>query len=97
MLKARSHSCQTRSYVLAVATSTFFLNSYHAALTSGARRASGIKPPNAYASQELADKDPKAFAFNCGASPPPFSPLARLALTMLSGQPSVLTQTLPRT
>lgn len=53
-------------YVLLAATSTFFLNTYHGILTSAGRKASGQKYPIAYASNELADKDPKAYAFNCG-------------------------------
>jgi len=52
--------------VLAVASSTFVVNMYHVILTSGARKRAGIKYPAAYASNEQADKDPKAFAFNCG-------------------------------
>ncbi|KAK1770498.1 hypothetical protein QBC33DRAFT_555976 [Phialemonium atrogriseum] len=52
-------------YVLLAATSTFFINTYHSVLTSIARRASGQKYPIAYASNEVADKDPKAYAFNC--------------------------------
>ncbi|KFA62781.1 hypothetical protein S40285_07549 [Stachybotrys chlorohalonatus IBT 40285] len=51
--------------VLAVATSTFFLNTVHVVLTSNARRASGIKYPVAYASNEVAEKDRKAYLFNC--------------------------------
>ncbi|KAI2608475.1 membrane-associated proteins in eicosanoid and glutathione metabolism [Hypoxylon fragiforme] len=52
-------------YVLTVAASSFFINTFHQALTGRARKASGITYPTAYASQELADKDPKAHAFNC--------------------------------
>ncbi|KAJ9130847.1 Membrane-associated proteins in eicosanoid and glutathione metabolism [Coniochaeta hoffmannii] len=52
-------------YVLAAATSTYFVNFYHMILTSKARKASGIKYPAAYAANEVAEKDPKAFAFNC--------------------------------
>lgn len=53
------------SYVLAVAASSLFINTYHFVLTARARRASGIKLPNAYATHEQAEKDPKAHAFNC--------------------------------
>jgi glutathione S-transferase len=53
-------------YVLLAATSSYFVNFYHIILTSKARKASGIKYPAAYATNEVADKDPKAFAFNCG-------------------------------
>ena len=53
-------------YVLLAATSTYFVNFYHIVLTGTARKASGIKYPAAYAANEVADKDPKAFAFNCG-------------------------------
>ncbi|KAK1835948.1 hypothetical protein QBC39DRAFT_388413 [Podospora conica] len=56
---------QEYSYVLLAATSTLFVNMYHSLLTSSKRKASGIKYPTTYASQELADKDPKAFQFNC--------------------------------
>ncbi|KAK3325752.1 hypothetical protein B0H66DRAFT_137092 [Apodospora peruviana] len=52
-------------YVLLAASATFFVNSYHSILTSKARKASGIKYPTAYASAEVAEKDPKAFQFNC--------------------------------
>ncbi|KAI0491259.1 membrane-associated proteins in eicosanoid and glutathione metabolism [Xylaria cf. heliscus] len=51
-------------YVLAVATSTIFINTYHKLLTSAARKASGLKYPIPYATQEQADKDPKAYKFN---------------------------------
>jgi len=57
------------SYVLAAATSTFFINTYHSLLTSKFRKASGVAYPAAYASNEVAEKDPKAFAFNCGKFP----------------------------
>ncbi|KAJ9142734.1 hypothetical protein NKR23_g7024 [Pleurostoma richardsiae] len=52
-------------YVLLAATSTFFVNTYHMILTSQARKKSGILYPAAYASNEVAEKDPKAYAFNC--------------------------------
>ncbi|KAI3318221.1 membrane-associated proteins in eicosanoid and glutathione metabolism [Xylariaceae sp. AK1471] len=51
-------------YVLAVATSTIFVNTYHKTLASIARKASGIKYPTPYATQEQAEKDPKAYKFN---------------------------------
>jgi glutathione S-transferase len=54
--------------VLLAATSTFFVNIYHSGLTSKKRKAAGIAYPTAYASTELAEKDPKAHAFNCGTS-----------------------------
>ena len=57
------------SYVLLAATSTFFVNTYHVSLTVAARKKSGLKYPVAYASKELADKDPNAYLFNCGESP----------------------------
>lgn len=41
------------------------VNTFHFALTVKARQASGLKYPIAYASQEQAEKDPKAYAFNC--------------------------------
>lgn len=63
------------SYVLAVATSTFFINTFHSVLTSKARSKSGVKYPIAYASQEQAEKDPAAYLFNCGTSPSPLPAL----------------------
>lgn len=56
----------TSSYVLLAATTTFFVNTYHVSLTTKARKKSGLKYPVAYASKELADKDPNAYMFNCG-------------------------------
>jgi glutathione S-transferase len=56
-------------YVLFAAASTYFANFYHIILTSSARKASGVAYPAPYASNEQAEKDPKAFAFNCGKSP----------------------------
>ncbi|RKU45956.1 hypothetical protein DL546_005104 [Coniochaeta pulveracea] len=56
---------QDYGYVLLAATSTYFVNFYHIVLTSSARKASGITYPAAYASNEQAEKDPKAYAFNC--------------------------------
>lgn len=52
-------------YVLLAATTTFFVNTYHVSLTTKARKKSGLKYPVAYASKELADKDPNAYMFNC--------------------------------
>ncbi|KAF5018047.1 hypothetical protein F66182_9997 [Fusarium sp. NRRL 66182] len=52
-------------YVLVAATSTFFVNTLHAFLTSSARKSSGIKYPVAYASNEVAEKDALAYKFNC--------------------------------
>lgn len=63
---------QEYSYVLLAATSTLFVNVYHSLLTSSKRKASGIKYPTTYASEEVADKDPKAYQFNCGMPPSPF-------------------------
>ncbi|KAK7754877.1 hypothetical protein SLS62_003191 [Diatrype stigma] len=52
-------------YTLAVVASTFLLNTCHMLKTSGARRVAKIPYPHSYATAEQADKDPKAFAFNC--------------------------------
>ncbi|KAK4147106.1 uncharacterized protein C8A04DRAFT_9259 [Dichotomopilus funicola] len=52
-------------YVLLAATSTFVVNIVHGFLTSSSRKAAGIKYPNSYASAEQAEKDPRAFTFNC--------------------------------
>lgn len=51
--------------VLLVASSSFFVNTYHVFLTSAARKRSGLKYPIPYASTELAEKDPNAYQFNC--------------------------------
>jgi glutathione S-transferase len=53
------------SYVLAVASTSFFVNLYHSTLTSLARRDSGLKYPIPYATEEQAAKSPAAFKFNC--------------------------------
>lgn len=52
-------------YTITVAATSLLLHMYHMTLTSRARKASGIPYPNAYATAEQADKDPKAMAFNC--------------------------------
>ncbi|KAH7362928.1 hypothetical protein B0T11DRAFT_89120 [Plectosphaerella cucumerina] len=52
-------------YVLLVATSSFFVNTVHSVVTSKHRKLSGLKYPIAYASNDLAEKDPKAYKFNC--------------------------------
>ncbi|KAK2072535.1 hypothetical protein P8C59_006883 [Phyllachora maydis] len=52
-------------YVLLAVSSTYFVNFYHSLLTATARKGAGVQYPNAYASDELAAKDPKAFKFNC--------------------------------
>lgn len=53
-------------YVIMTAVSTFFVNIYHGVLTGQARKKSGITYPVSYADKALADKDPNAYAFNCG-------------------------------
>ncbi|KAF6813406.1 MAPEG family protein [Colletotrichum plurivorum] len=52
-------------YVLLVAASTFFINTTHVLLTSKYRKASGLVYPAPYASNEQAEKDRKAYLFNC--------------------------------
>ncbi|KAL7625601.1 hypothetical protein AAE478_004821 [Parahypoxylon ruwenzoriense] len=52
-------------YVLTVAASSLFINTFHFVLTGTARRKSGLAYPIPYASQEQAAKDPNAYAFNC--------------------------------
>ncbi|RYP79705.1 hypothetical protein DL770_006547 [Monosporascus sp. CRB-9-2] len=52
-------------YTIAVATTSLLVNTYHLFLTAGARKASGVLHPNAYATAEQANKDPKAMRFNC--------------------------------
>lgn len=59
-------TCDGDSYVLVVATSSFFVNTVHSAITSKHRKLSGLKYPIAYASNDLADRDAKAHKFNCG-------------------------------
>ncbi|TPX15126.1 uncharacterized protein E0L32_004684 [Thyridium curvatum] len=53
------------SYVLAVASSSFLLGTYHYILTAVARGKAKVPYPVAYASKEEADKDPAVFKFNC--------------------------------
>ncbi|KAL2143123.1 hypothetical protein VTI28DRAFT_337 [Corynascus sepedonium] len=52
-------------YVLLAASSTFVINIVHGFLTATSRKKAAIKYPNAYASAEQAEKDPRAFTFNC--------------------------------
>ncbi|KAH9236920.1 hypothetical protein K456DRAFT_50773 [Colletotrichum gloeosporioides 23] len=52
-------------YVLLVAASTFFINTTHVLLTSKFRKASGLVYPVPYASNDAAEKDRKAYMFNC--------------------------------
>ena len=54
------------SYVLVASVATVAVNVYHHMLTAKHRRRSGVKYPNAYATDEQAAKDPKAYQFNCG-------------------------------
>lgn len=54
------------SFVLAAVTSTFFVNTLHMLRTSKFRKASGVKYPAAYATDEQAQKNPAAATFNCG-------------------------------
>ncbi|KAI1487540.1 MAPEG family protein [Biscogniauxia mediterranea] len=51
-------------YVLTVAASSLFINTYHFFLSANARKHSGIAYPTPYATKEQADKDPKAYKFN---------------------------------
>jgi glutathione S-transferase len=53
------------SYVLTVASASFFVNTYHFFLTAKARSGSGLKYPIPYATEEQAAKSPAAFKFNC--------------------------------
>ncbi|KAI0909471.1 hypothetical protein F4824DRAFT_305829 [Ustulina deusta] len=55
---------QEYGYVLAVATSSIFINTVHKTLTSIARKASGIPYPISYATKEEVEKNPKAYKFN---------------------------------
>ncbi|KAL5599019.1 hypothetical protein BROUX41_003663 [Berkeleyomyces rouxiae] len=52
-------------YVLSVAAASFILSSALGMQVSTYRKDAGIKYPIAYANDELAAKDPKAFKFNC--------------------------------
>lgn len=80
----------SKSYVLLAATSSFFLNTVHAVMTSRRRKAASIPYPNSYATKEQADKDPKAFSFNCGMAPPSL-PSFFLLLRVASTDAAVLT------
>lgn len=51
--------------VLAAATSSFFVNTLHMIRTSSLRKESGVKYPNAYASSQEAEKNNRAYTFNC--------------------------------
>ncbi|KAK8150157.1 hypothetical protein G3M48_003877 [Beauveria asiatica] len=53
------------SYVLAVATTTFFLNTFHMMRTSKFRKLARVAFPASYASEEEAAKNPNASKFNC--------------------------------
>ncbi|UKZ83689.1 hypothetical protein TrVFT333_011498 [Trichoderma virens FT-333] len=68
-------------FVLAAATSTFFVNVLHMARTGKFRKASQIAYPNAYATHEQAEKDPNAFKFNCA---------QRAHANFIENQPSAL-------
>ncbi|RDA90091.1 hypothetical protein CP533_5568 [Ophiocordyceps camponoti-saundersi (nom. inval.)] len=52
-------------FVLAAATSTFFVNTLHAFRTMKFRKASGVQYPEAYATSEQAAKNQNAYRFNC--------------------------------
>ncbi|KAK7935082.1 glutathione S-transferase [Apiospora marii] len=52
-------------YVLVAASSSLLVNVLHFILSAKARKASGLKYPIPYASEEQAAKDPKAYSFNC--------------------------------
>ncbi|KAL7959195.1 hypothetical protein V8C34DRAFT_120275 [Trichoderma compactum] len=52
-------------FVLAAATSTFFVNLLHMVRTGKFRKESKITYPNCYATHEQAEKDPAAYKFNC--------------------------------
>ncbi|KAM7207543.1 hypothetical protein V8F20_002021 [Naviculisporaceae sp. PSN 640] len=52
-------------YVLLAAASSCLVNTLHSSLTSKARKESGVGYPAAYAANDVAEKDPKAFKFNC--------------------------------
>ncbi|OAR01020.1 hypothetical protein LLEC1_01346 [Akanthomyces lecanii] len=53
------------SYVLAVATSTFFLNTVHMMRTSKFRKLAKVPYPAPYAADEEVAKNPSASKFNC--------------------------------
>ncbi|KAI1468945.1 membrane-associated proteins in eicosanoid and glutathione metabolism [Daldinia caldariorum] len=69
-------------YVLTVAASSLFVNTYHFILSAKARKNSGLTYPIPYASQEQAAKDPKAYKFNCA---------QRAHANFIEHQPSFLT------
>ncbi|KAI0200985.1 MAPEG family protein [Astrocystis sublimbata] len=51
-------------YILAIATSTLFINTYHKLTVSIARGKAGIAYPTPYATAEQAAKDPACMKFN---------------------------------
>lgn len=61
-----SFSFPSHSYVLAVATSTFFLNTVHMLRTAKFRKLAQVPYPAPYASDEQVAKNPSAAKFNCG-------------------------------
>ncbi|OTA03024.1 microsomal glutathione S transferase [Trichoderma parareesei] len=71
----------TYGLVLAAATSTFFVNTFHMFRTSKLRKASNIPYPNAYATHEQAKKDVNAYRFNCA---------QRAHANFIENQPSAL-------
>jgi len=68
-------------YVLLAATSTFVLNIIHGFNTGKYRKPAGVTYPNAYASEEKAKVDQKAYLFNCA---------QRAHANYIENQPSVL-------
>ncbi|KAK4065321.1 Microsomal glutathione S transferase [Trichoderma simmonsii] len=68
-------------FVLAAATSTFFVNILHMARTGKFRKESKIAYPNCYATHEQAEKDPAAYKFNCA---------QRAHANFIENQPSAL-------
>ncbi|CUS11861.1 unnamed protein product [Tuber aestivum] len=56
---------QEYSYVLAGLFATTLVSQYHILMVGGARKASKVPYPNAYASAEEAIKDKEKFRFNC--------------------------------
>ncbi|KAJ9093927.1 hypothetical protein QFC19_008161 [Naganishia cerealis] len=53
------------AYVALVASGTMWLNFFQMETVSFARKAAGVKYPNYMADNNLAEKDPKAYKFNC--------------------------------
>lgn len=53
-------------YVVLTAAASFVMTNYASYMVGGLRKAAKLPYPNTYFPREVAEKDPKAYAFNCG-------------------------------